>query len=154
MRAGIGPKGRYSSKLTQLGVPGPTTCAAGPFRRDRRPFRWCSIRIQHLLNDEIVWEAVDHNILETRFPAHLPTHSERHRFYFDPETHLLQRHDFIAEIVAPIARECHMRLDWRSQDGIPFRAKRRIRGRAGQRPHAPIVGPLIVWVDTHRFVLR
>ena len=105
----------------------------------------------HLLRDDITWHQVDENMLEAHFPAHLPTHSAWQRFYFDPDTKLLQRHDFNVNIISPIATASQVIADWGEWNGVAYPTKRRFRSRAGTRPHSSLYGPLMVWADIHSF---
>jgi hypothetical protein len=71
--------------------------------------------------------------IEVDFPAELPTHSRRQRFYFGP-TGAIVRHDYVADVVGFFARGCHHWLDHESCDGILISRRRRVVARAFGAP--------------------
>ena len=98
-----------------------------------------------LLRDDIEWTEPRHGTLEARFPSYLPTHSERQRFHFDPETGLLRRHDYTAEVFGGWAKAAHVILEHGRSDGIPFPSRRRVTPR-GPGGH-PLPFPVLVWIE-------
>lgn len=104
-----------------------------------------------LLRDDIAWEEVAPDTLEASFPDYLPTHCPRQRFHFDPETGLLRRHDYTAEVFGGWAKAAHVILEHGRSDGIPFPSRRRVtpRGPGGR----PLPFPVLVWIKVHEWRL-
>jgi hypothetical protein len=71
--------------------------------------------------------------VEVDFPTTLPTHSRRQRFFFGT-TGAIVRHDYVADIVGPWARGCHLWLDYESCDGFLVARHRRVVVRTFGRP--------------------
>jgi hypothetical protein len=63
--------------------------------------------------------------VEIDFPADVPTHSRRQRCFFGP-TGAIIRHDYVADIVGPFARGCHLWLDHEVSDGFLVARHRRV----------------------------
>jgi hypothetical protein len=95
-----------------------------------------------LLRTDIEWTETAPGELKSRFPPELPTHhAERQRFVFDGETGLLERYDYVPEVVAPppIPYAANVVLERGHADGIPYEAKRQVtwaprNGRPWKRP--------------------
>ena len=105
-----------------------------------------------LMRDEIAWTEVCDGVLEARFPAHLPTHSERQRFQFDCATGLLMQHDYIAEVLGGWAKASMVVVEHRFWNGIPYVSRRRgtPTGPGGQ----PRPGPVMVEIEVHEWRLE
>jgi len=104
-----------------------------------------------LMRDDIQWTEESSGILDARFPPHLPTHSERQRFRFDPATGLLIQHDYTAEVLGGWARASMVVLEHRLWNGITYVSLRRgtptgPEGRARK-------GPVMVGIQTHEWKL-
>jgi hypothetical protein len=104
-----------------------------------------------LLRDDIVWTEECDGVLQARFPAHLPTHSERQRFRFDCATGLLIQHDYVAEVLGSWAKASMTVLEHRRWNGIPYVSLRRgtpagPRGQARKRP-------VMVEIEVHEWRL-
>jgi hypothetical protein len=103
-----------------------------------------------LLRDDIAWKELGPGLLEARFSPALPTHSAVQRFHIDPETGLLRRHDYTADVVGPFARAAHEVLAHDTSDGITFPSHRRVRPRIAGRA----LGPTLVDLRIHTWTLR
>jgi hypothetical protein len=103
-----------------------------------------------LLRSDIAWSEVGATMLEARFPPSLPTHSHVQRFHVDPETGLLRRHDYTADVVGPFARAAHAILAHGTSDGLPFPSHRRVQPRIAGRA----LGPTLVELRIHAWTLR
>jgi len=101
-----------------------------------------------LLRDDIEWTEPKGGTLDARFPPHLPTHSERQSFHFDPETGLLRQHDYTAEVFGGWAKAAHVVLEHATAaDGLAYPSRRRVTPRAADG--TPRRGPVLVWIDIH-----
>jgi len=87
-----------------------------------------------MLRSDIQWTELPGARMEAVFPASIPTHSARQVFYFDPETGLLLRHDYTAEVFGSWEKENHYCWDYRDFDGfkIPTRRVAMPRGLGGR----------------------
>lgn len=82
--------------------------------------------------------------LAVSFPAGFPTHSRSQRFHFDAGLRLV-RHDYTAEVVAPLARAAHHCAAHREYDGLLFPTVRRVRPLLPNGRSLP--GPTLVALD-------
>ena len=73
-----------------------------------------------LLRPELDWKELGDGGLEAHFPPGLPTHSPVQRFYFDPGTGLLARHECTLEAVGPWAHVTQLVSNYRERDGVPY----------------------------------
>lgn len=104
-----------------------------------------------MLRSDIQWTELPGARMEAVFPASIPTHSARQVFYFDPETGLLLRHDYTAEVFGSWARAANVVLEHGSWEGIPFPSHRRVTPvGAGERPMA---APVLVDIHVHSWRL-
>jgi hypothetical protein len=105
-----------------------------------------------LLREDIFWTEESDGVLDARFPAHLPTHSERQRFRFDTTTGLLVQHDYVAEVLGGWAKASMAVLEHRLWNGIPYVSRRRgtPTGPRGQ----PRKGPVMVEIEVHEWRLE
>lgn len=95
-----------------------------------------------LLRDDIEWSAPAEHTLEARFPADIPTHCELQRFHFDPETGLLQQHNYTAEVFGGWAKAANVVLAHkRDSAGVPYPSHRRVtpRGPDGRPRRFPLL---------------
>jgi hypothetical protein len=104
-----------------------------------------------LLRADIAWTEVEDGILEARFPPYLPRHSEIQRFYFDRETGLLTRNDYVAEAVGSFAVAANVVLSNREWEGIPFPSRRRVTARESDGSYSQF--PILVGIEVHRWCL-
>jgi hypothetical protein len=70
--------------------------------------------------------------IEVELPAELHTHSRRQTFYFE-EDGLLRRHDYVADIVGPVARGAHFWRDFVTVGGLEMATVRHVVARLGRR---------------------
>jgi len=63
-------------------------------------------------------------------PVELHTHSARQTFYFDDG--LLMRHDYVADIISPLARGAHHSRDYVRAQGIAVARERHVVARVGR----------------------
>jgi hypothetical protein len=87
--------------------------------------------------------------LEVTFPDDVPTHSREQTFYFN-EQGILQRLDYVAEVVGSYAVSAHSVYDHETFDGIVVPTRRNVTPRVGQRA-AP--GPAMIWIRIDDFEL-
>ena len=90
-----------------------------------------------LQREDIAWTEVQDGLLEARFPAHLPRHSEVQRFYFDGGTGLLTRNDYVAEVFGPQAWGANIVEEHKVWEGIPYPSRRRVRRRHADGTYEP-----------------
>ena len=104
-----------------------------------------------LMNPDIVWNELEAGHLRAQFPAHIPTHSSSQDYYFDTKSGLLQRYDYTAEVIAPIARPANVVLRHSEHDGITFAAERKVTP-IGFR-NKPLSSPVLIHIVVHEFTL-
>lgn len=95
-----------------------------------------------LLRKDIEWKKLAPDVLEAVFPEHLPVHGRVQRFMIDPETGLLRRLDYTAEIVGNWARAAHMIDSHENRGGVIWPYERTVFLRdAHDRPRriAPVI---------------
>jgi len=98
-----------------------------------------------LQREDLAWRELEDGLLEARFPAHLPRHSEVQRFYFDRETGLLTRNDYVAEVFGKWARGVNMVLEHKQWEGIPFPSRRRVTRPGEDGAHSE--GPAMIGME-------
>jgi hypothetical protein len=116
--------------------------------------QWCYNAFPALVwRDDMTWRQLADDVLEARFPPHLPAHCELQRFHVDPETGLLRQMDYTAEVFGRWAKAVHLIDAHGETDGIPFPSRRRIwsRHRDGSARTAP--APLMISLDVHEWHL-
>jgi hypothetical protein len=91
-----------------------------------------------LQRDDIAWTEIEDGLLEARFPAHLPRHSEVQRFYFDGKTGLLTRNDYTAEVFGSWAQAANVIQEHKEWDGIPYPSRRRVTRRENDGSYRPM----------------
>jgi len=82
--------------------------------------------------------------LHVHFPPHLPTHSHRQSFYFDPKG-LLRRVDCVAEVFGQWARVAHFCSEHETVSGLVFPTRRREVPRDAEG--FPRRGPTLAWME-------
>ena len=80
-----------------------------------------------LTRRDIKWTELKESALQADYAADLPVHSRTQRFYFDPQTGLLQRNDYIAVAASPGAQAANVVLKYANADGIPYPATRQVK---------------------------
>lgn len=70
--------------------------------------------------------------LTVRFPPTVHTHSAVQTIYF-AEDGLIVRHDYVAEVISPLAHGAHLWLDYVEVKGIPIATHRRVLTRIGRQ---------------------
>ncbi|MDT3395888.1 hypothetical protein RKE29_04380 [Streptomyces sp. B1866] len=141
--------------------------ARAAFPGGRRAVRWDALDMTYflgyalwnyfafpalLLRDDMEWRAEGPHALLARFPGHLATHSPEQRFRLDPATGLVREHDYTAEVFGNWARACHLTDAYRTADGVPYAARRRVLPRQPGKP-APMARPVLIWADIHDYAL-
>lgn len=63
--------------------------------------------------------------VDVEFSPDIPTHCRRQQFWFD-EAGRFVRHDYVAEVIGPWARGCHLWEDFESVDGLLVAMRRRV----------------------------
>lgn len=91
-----------------------------------------------LQRDDIAWTEIEDGLLEARFPAHLPRHSEVQRFYFDRKTGLLTRNDYTADVFGSWAQAANVVHEHKEWEGIPYPSRRRVTRRENDGSYRPL----------------
>lgn len=104
-----------------------------------------------LLREDVQWSELSPGLLEARFPPQLPTHSAVQRFHFDPDSGLLQQHDYTADIIGGWAHAARVVLEHGSASGVPYPSRMRMTPRAGDG--SPRSFPILVAVEAHELAL-
>ena len=105
-----------------------------------------------LMRDDIIWEALQDGVLEATFPSDIPTHCEKQRFRFDPESGLLVQHDYTADVMGRFAKAAHVIQEHSEHKGITFTSKRRVTPRAANGQ--PMANPTLIAIEVHTFHLQ
>jgi hypothetical protein len=69
--------------------------------------------------------------VNAEFPREIHTHCRNQRFYFEGDG-MLVRHDYLAEVIAPIAHGAHFTSDYVEMDGLLVARRRRVFARLGR----------------------
>jgi hypothetical protein len=132
------------------------------FRGLRRAVRWDRLDLTYfggyalwnyltfpalLLRDDVAWSELGPDRLEATFPPSLPTHCPVQQFRVSPETGLLVRHDYTADVIGRWARAAHAILAHGSWEGLPFPSHRRVTPRTASGRALP--GPTLVEIRVH-----
>lgn len=104
-----------------------------------------------LMTPEIAWSELAPGHLRADFPAHIPTHSPVQHFRFDPASGLLLRHDYTAEVVAPVARAAHRVLRHSQQGGVSFPSERLVTPIGFRGDALPV--PVLIRIFVHDFAV-
>ena len=105
-----------------------------------------------LLRDDIEWAQLSDTLLEGTFPSYIPTHTSVQQYHFDPETALLERYDYTAEVFGNWAKANHLTPEHRTNEqGIAYASKRRVMPQmiGGDKP----MPPTLIWANLHEFKL-
>lgn len=76
---------------------------------------------------------IHNNTLEVIFPPDVHTHCRRQTFYFGPDGRIV-RHDYVADIIGPMARGAHFWEDYDQSSGLLIARRRRVVARLGAHP--------------------
>jgi hypothetical protein len=162
-----GSQGILSGHGVRIESPAGELLAERPYARDgfpygRRLFRWDLVDVVYftayafwnyltlpalLIRDDIRWEQLDETTLEANFPDWIPTHSRKQQFRFDPDTGLLEKYDYTAEVFGSWAKATHV-LGHASADGVLYVNERHIRPHVNGKP-APF--PLLIHAVVHDY---
>ncbi|MCB1175029.1 MAG: hypothetical protein KDK39_15760 [Leptospiraceae bacterium] len=104
-----------------------------------------------LANTAIEWREQKAGILDARFPAAIPTHSHKQRFYFDTFSGLLKQHNYTADIISVMAYAANVVLEHQSMDGWPFAVRRQVSPQLGGSHSLGV--PVLIDIHVHRFQL-
>jgi hypothetical protein len=104
-----------------------------------------------LMNPEVAWTELAAGHLRATFPKHIPTHCTTQDFYFDASSGLLRRHDYVANVVAPIAHAANVVQCHSQHRGLIFPSQRRVTPIGFNRRALP--GPTLVSILVHEFSL-
>ena len=80
-----------------------------------------------LTRRDVQWTELTASTLQADYPADLPVHSRTQRFYFDPETGLLRRNDYIAVAASAGAQAANVVLRHAHANGVPYPATRQVK---------------------------
>jgi hypothetical protein len=136
--------------------------ARGYFPGGRRLWRWDDLDMAYfagyafweyltfpasLMNPAIDWSAPTPTRLRAEFPADLPVHSRVQTFDVDPETGLLTRNDYVAEVIGGWAKAANRVLAHRVCDGLQVPAERLVtpQGPFGRALPGPALIRLSLW---------
>jgi hypothetical protein len=89
------------------------------------PFTLGMARLHGILRRRGVPQGVD-----VSFPEGIHTHCRRQQFYFGAEGRIV-RHDYVAEVIGPMARGAHLWEDYEQRDGLSVARRRRVMVRLG-----------------------
>jgi len=107
-----------------------------------------------LLREDVEWVGEGPDLLRATFPAHLATHCPVQRFRVDPETLLVSRHQYTAEVFGRRwARACHLTSEYRVSSGVPYASRRRVMPRS-PGSGGPMAAPVLIWADLHDYRLQ
>jgi hypothetical protein len=76
--------------------------------------------------------------VDVEFAPDVPTHCRRQQVWFADSGRLV-RHDYVADVIGPWARGCHLWEDFESVGGLLIAKRRRVATRILGRPVPPIV---------------
>jgi hypothetical protein len=76
--------------------------------------------------------------VDVEFAPDVPTHCRRQQFWFDA-TGRVVRHDYVADVIGPWARGCHLWEDFESVGGLLIARRRRVVARLLGRPIGVVV---------------
>jgi hypothetical protein len=105
-----------------------------------------------LMREDIDWRELEPGLLEARFPDTIPTHSRVQRFRFDRQTGRLIQHDYIAQIISPLAAASNVVLQHaQNSEGLVYPSIRRVtpKGPKGR----PLGGPVLIYLEIHDYRL-
>lgn len=132
------------------------------FPLGRRLFKWDDLDMSYfanyafwnyftfprlLMNETIEWEEKENGRLYAKFPESLPTHSRKQEFRFNPETGLLQQHNYTANVISRFANAAHVVHQHKTFEGISVPISRIVtpQGRRGN----PLSKPILINIDVH-----
>ncbi len=111
---------------------------------------WNYFTLPRLLMDaRIYWKELELGVLEAVFPDDIPTHNKIQRFYFDKETGLLLRHDYVVEVIAKAATPANVVLKHKIMSGIPVACKRLVTPRTASGK--VLSKPVLLDITVHEF---
>jgi hypothetical protein len=145
---------RHDVTLERNGqVVGTRKSARDRFPYGRQLFRWDEMDMVYFIGyafwnyivmptlfirDDIQWTEKSPTKLEAVFPAEIPTHSNKQRFHFDPDTGLVSQYDYTSKIFGSWAKASHIIEHATSEDGLVYTSHRLIRptiaGKPGPKP--------------------
>ncbi|MCB1398443.1 MAG: hypothetical protein H6898_09195 [Rhodobacter sp.] len=105
-----------------------------------------------LANPTIAWTETGPHRLRATFPPGMPVHCRQQDYAFDPDTGLLARNDYTAEVIGGWARAANVVTEHRDFDGLPVAARRRVTPRGPFGTALP--GPLLIGITVHAFALH
>lgn len=106
-----------------------------------------------LLDNRIQWADRGNGSIAARFPHQLPTHSSDQSFLFDPQTGLLVKHNYTAEVFSRFARASNRVLSHANNGaGLAFANSRRVTP-ATVNGHA-MHWPSLIDITVHEFGLE
>lgn len=73
---------------------------------------------------------VERRGIEVEFAPEVETHSRRQRFYFGDDGRIV-RHDYVADVIGPMARGAHLWEDYERSGGLLVARRRRVVARIG-----------------------
>lgn len=105
-----------------------------------------------LMNPSIHWSEASPGVLHSVFPQSIPTHSRQQRFMFSHTTGLLERYDYTADVIAPVAKAANVVMAHATMGGIPVTSRRRV---TPQGPFGRVLPwPLLIDLEIHEFSLE
>ncbi|MCK6600545.1 MAG: hypothetical protein L6Q77_01855 [Bacteroidetes bacterium] len=104
-----------------------------------------------LLREDILWEEKAPGHLTAGFPDHLPTHSKKQEFRFDPVTGLLLQHTYTAEVISNLAAAANCVVSHSEEKGIRFPSRRIV---SPMKPNREALGyPVLIDMTIRQFRL-
>lgn len=103
-----------------------------------------------LTRSDIKWTELEGGVLQADYGPNLPVHSRTQRFYFDLQTGLLKRNDYIAVAASPGAKAANVVLKYGKSNDIPYPAQREVKI-TPQRYGWCLPAPNMVTIDVEKW---
>jgi hypothetical protein len=106
-----------------------------------------------LTRPDIKWTELTDGVLQADYGPDLPVHSPNQRFYFDRQTGLLKRNDYIAIAAAPDAKVANVVLAYANAGPIPYPVERVVK-LTPERYGACLPVPDVITIDVESWRLN
>ncbi|MCB1154320.1 hypothetical protein KDL45_11775 [bacterium] len=102
-----------------------------------------------LLREDIYWRELSPNVLAATFPDSLPTHCREQVFHLAPNTGLLRRHDYVADVIGRRAVAAHAIQEHGEWKGLPYPRRRVVTPR--RKDGSAAKGPVLIDITVHEW---
>jgi hypothetical protein len=106
-----------------------------------------------LTRTDIQWTELQDGVLQAKYPANVPAHSDIERFWFDKQTGLLRRNDYTPTAAARDTNVANVVFEHGVSNGVPYPSKRRVTITPQQYGWV-LPYPDVVTIDVERWQLR